>query len=213
MSLSIIVARAANGVIGNDNKLIWHLPDDLKMFKSRTMGRPIIMGRKTFESLPKVLPGRVHYVLTGNRAYTVPEGVYVFHTVKELLSVLPEGENFIIGGEKMYEAMFPYADKMYITEIEKEYNGDAVFPSFRKEEWKETESVMGKGDPVHRFVTYERVPRKRIIRLSKSGCGLQTGRMYAETSGVRLALGGIGGKHRISSRRDRFFYASGSAAL
>ena len=69
MSLSIIVARAANGVIGNDNKLIWHLPDDLKMFKSRTMGRPIIMGRKTFESLPKVLPGRVHYVLTGNRAY------------------------------------------------------------------------------------------------------------------------------------------------
>ena len=147
MSLSIIVARAANGVIGNDNKLIWHLPDDLKMFKSRTMGRPIIMGRKTFESLPKVLPGRVHYVLTGNRAYTV----------KELLSVLPEGENFIIGGEKMYEAMFPYADKMYITEIEKEYNGDAVFPSFRKEEWKETESVMGKGDPVHRFVTYERV--------------------------------------------------------
>ena len=137
MSLSIIVARAANGVIGNDNKLIWHLPDDLKMFKSRTMGRPIIMGRKTFES--------------------VPEGVYVFHTVKELLSALPEGENFIIGGEKMYEAMFPYADKMYITEIEKEYDGDAVFPSFRKEEWKETESVMGKGDPVHRFVTYKRV--------------------------------------------------------
>lgn len=151
------VARAANGVIGNDNKLIWHLPDDLKMFKSRTMGRPIIMGRKTFESLPKVLPGRVHYVLTGNRAYSVPEGVYVFHTVKELLSALPEGENFIIGGEKMYEAMFPYADKMYITEIEKEYDGDAVFPSFRKEEWKETESVMGKGDPVHRFVTYKRV--------------------------------------------------------
>lgn len=61
----------------------------------------------------------------------------------------------------MYEAMFPYADKMYITEIEKEYNGDAVFPSFRKEEWKETESVMGKGDPVHRFVTYERVRDKR----------------------------------------------------
>ena len=127
MSLSIIVARAANGVIGNANKLIWHLPDDLKIFKSRTMGRPIIMGRKTFESLPKVLPGRV------------------------------QGENFIIGGEKTYEAMFPYADKMNITEIEKEYDGDAVFPSFRKEEWKETESVMGTGDPVHRFVTYERV--------------------------------------------------------
>lgn len=127
MSLSIIVARAANGVIGNDNKLIWHLPDDLKMFKSRTMGRPIIMGRKTFESLPKVLPGRVHYVLTGNRAYSVPEGVYVFHTVKELLSALPEGENFIIGGEKTYETMFPYADKMYVTEIEKSMTAPRYF--------------------------------------------------------------------------------------
>lgn len=144
MSLSIIVARAANGVIGNDNKLIWHLPDDLKMFKSRTMGRPIIMGRKTFESLPKVLPGRVHYVLTGNGAYSVPEGVYVFHTVKELLSALPEGENFIIGGEKMYEAMFPYADKMYITEIEKEYDGDAVFPSFAKKNGKRRNLSWGR---------------------------------------------------------------------
>ena len=145
MSLSIIVARAANGVIGNDNKLIWHLPDDLKMFKSRTMGRPIIMGRKTFESLPKVLPGRVHYVLTGNRAYSVPEGVYVFHTVKELLSALPEGENFIIGGEKMYEAMFPYADKMYITEIEKEYDGDAVFPFFPQRRMERDGICHGEG--------------------------------------------------------------------
>ena len=107
MSLSIIVARAANGVIGNDNKLIWHLPDDLKMFKSRTMGRPIIMGRKTFESLPKVLPGRVHYVLTGNRAYSVPEGVYVFHTVKELLSALPEGENLSSAGKRCTKPCFP----------------------------------------------------------------------------------------------------------
>ena len=77
MSLSLIVARAKNGVIGDKNTLIWHLSDDLKMFKNRTMGRPVIMGRKTFESLPKLLPGRVHYVLTGNREYKVPEGVRV----------------------------------------------------------------------------------------------------------------------------------------
>ena len=84
MSLSIIVARAENGVIGKDNRLIWHLSDDLKRFKSLTMGHGIIMGRKTFESLPKVLPGRVHYVLTGSRDYEAPEGVRLFHSVEEL---------------------------------------------------------------------------------------------------------------------------------
>lgn len=157
MILSIIVARGANGVIGNDNKLIWHLSDDLKMFKKLTMGRPIIMGRKTFESLPKVLPGRTHYVLTGNREYKAPEGVCVFHTLEELLAALPEGENFIIGGGKMYKEMLPYADKMYITEIEKDYDGDTVFPEFSKAEWKETASVPGEGEPKHRFATYERM--------------------------------------------------------
>ena len=112
MSLSIIAARAANGVIGKDNRLIWHLSDDLKRFKALTMGHPIIMGRKTFESLPKVLPGRVHYVLTGNRDYKAPEGVLLFHTVKDLLSALPEGESFVIGGEHMYREMMPHADTL-----------------------------------------------------------------------------------------------------
>lgn len=107
MSLSIIVARAANGVIGNDNKLIWHLPDDLKIFKSRTMGRPIIMGRKTFESLPKVLPGRVHYVLTGNRAYSVPEGVYVFHTVKNCSLLFLKGRTLSSAGKRRTKPCFP----------------------------------------------------------------------------------------------------------
>lgn len=157
MSLSIIVARAANGVIGNDNKLVWHLSDDLKMFKKLTMGRPIIMGRKTFESLPKVLPGRIHYVLTGNRSYIAPEGVRVFHTLKELIAALPGGECFVIGGGRMYEEMLPYADKMYVTEIEKDYDGDTVFPSFSGKEWKETVSAEGEGEPRHRFVTYERI--------------------------------------------------------
>ena len=89
MSLSIIVARARNGVIGKDNRLIWHLSDDLKRFKTLTMGHPIVMGRKTFESLPKVLPGRIHYVLTGNPDYKAPEGVLLFHDVKKLLAALP----------------------------------------------------------------------------------------------------------------------------
>ena len=156
MSLSLIVAKAKNNVIGKDNQLIWHLPDDLKRFKNLTMGHPIVMGRKTFESLPKVLPGRVHYVLTGNTNYKAPEGVLLFHTVKDLLAALPEGENFIIGGEHMYKELLPFADTMYITEIEKDYEGDAYFPPFDLAEWKLVESVKGEGKILHRFCTYKK---------------------------------------------------------
>lgn len=157
MSLSIIVARARNGVIGKDNQLIWHLSDDLKRFKTLTMGHPIVMGRKTFESLPKVLPGRVHYVLTGNPDYKAPEGVLLFHDVKELLAALPAGESFVIGGEHMYRELLPYADTMYITEIEEDFEGDAYFPRFDPFRWKLEESVEGEGKLPHRFCTYRKV--------------------------------------------------------
>ncbi len=156
MSLSLIVAKAKNGVIGKDNRLIWHLSDDLKRFKALTMGHPIIMGRKTFESLPKVLPGRTHYVLTGNRNYKVPEGVLLFHDVKELLSALPEGENFLIGGARMYEELLPYVDTLYITEIEKSYEGDAYFPELDPSAWDLSEKVEGEGPIPHAFCTYKR---------------------------------------------------------
>lgn len=157
MSLSIIVARARNGVIGKDNQLIWHLSDDLKRFKTLTMGHPIVMGRKTFESLPKVLPGRVHYVLTGNPDYQVPEGVLLFHDVKKLLAALPAGESFVIGGEHMYRELLPYADTMYITEIEEDFEGDAYFPRFDPFRWTLEESVEGEGEFPHRFCTYRKV--------------------------------------------------------
>ncbi len=156
MSLSLIAAKASNNVIGKDNRLIWHLPDDLKHFKTLTMGRPIIMGRKTFESLPKVLPGRVHYVLTGNKDYRAPEGVLLFHTLDALLAALPEGENFIIGGARMYQELLPHADTLYITEIEKDYEGDAYFPDFDKKEWTLIERVEGEGNIPHAFCTYKR---------------------------------------------------------
>ena len=156
MSLSLIVAKAKNGVIGKDNQLIWHLSDDLKRFKALTMGHPIIMGRKTFESLPKVLPGRTHYVLTGNRSYKVPEGVLLFHDAKELLAALPEGENFLIGGARMYEELLPYVDTLYITEIEKDYEGDAYFPELDPSAWDLTEKVEGEGNIPHAFCTYKR---------------------------------------------------------
>lgn len=160
MSLSIIVARARNGVIGRDNQLIWHLSDDLKHFKALTMGHPIVMGRKTFDSLPKVLPGRVHYVLTRNPDYKAPEGVLLFHDVKKLLAALPQGESFVIGGEHMYRELLPYADTMYITEIEEDFEGDAYFPRFDPFRWKLEESVRGEGKLPHRFCTYRKVNRE-----------------------------------------------------
>ena len=143
MSLSIIVAVASNGVIGGDNKLLWHLPDDLQWFKKCTMGRPIIMGRKTFESLPKVLPGRIHFVLSKNTGYKVPEGVKLFSDVDILLQSLPEGENFIIGGANIYKLLFDYADKMYITKLGISYDGDAYFPTFDEKQWTLVESTKG----------------------------------------------------------------------
>ena len=160
MSLSIIVARARNGVIGRDNQLIWHLSDDLKHFKALTMGHPIVMGRKTFDSLPKVLPGRVHYVLTRNPDYKAPEGVLLFPDVKKLLAALPQGESFVIGGEHMYRELLPYADTMYITEIEEDFEGDAYFPRFDPSRWKLEESVRGEGKLPHRFCTYRKVIRE-----------------------------------------------------
>ncbi len=156
MSLTIIAAVAANGVIGRDNRLIWHLSDDLKRFKALTMGHPIIMGRKTFESLPGVLPGRTHYVLTGNAAYAAPEGVVLCHTAEELLAALPEGESFVIGGAAVYRLLLPRADRMILTEIGQDYEGDARFPDFDRSLWRVTASEDGTGEPPHRFVTYER---------------------------------------------------------
>lgn len=156
MSLSIIVARAANGVIGRDNRLLWHLKDDMAWFKKTTMGHAILMGRKTFESLPKLLPGRAHYILTGDRNYKAPEGVHIFHHPEDLLASLPKGENFVIGGGEMYKLFFAHADTLYITEIEKNYEGDTYFPDFDEGEWNVVSTVKGEGEIPHRFVVYQR---------------------------------------------------------
>ena len=150
--LTIICALAKNRVIGKDNRLIWHIPEDLKRFKALTMGHPIVMGRKTFESLPGVLPGRTHYILTGNRDYKAPAGVICCHSVPELLERLADKDAFVIGGASVYRTLLPYAKAMELTELEKDYEGDAYFPEFSKEEWKETASEVHEG---YRFVRYE----------------------------------------------------------
>ena len=120
--LALIVAVAHNRVIGKDNTLIWHLPNDLKFFKEKTTGHVIIMGRKTFESLPFLLPNREHWVITRDKGFDAPEGVKIFHSPEaaaEAARVLDAA--YVLGGAQVYEAFLPYVDTMYITEVDHEF--------------------------------------------------------------------------------------------
>lgn len=146
--LSIIVAKAKNNVIGKNNKLIWNIPDDLKRFRKLTTGHTIIMGRKTFESLGRVLPNRLHIILSTDRNYKVDdENVQVINDVNEIDKYInDEEEHFVIGGAMIYKLLMPKCSKLYITQIEKEFEGDAFFPEINKEEWKIVNEEMGPKD-------------------------------------------------------------------
>ncbi len=146
--LSIIVAIANNNVIGKDNKLIWHLPEDLKRFKKLTTGHTIIMGRKTFESLGRVLPNRKHVVLCNDMALNIDdENVEVLPDIRLLDKYInSEEENFVIGGATIYKLLMPYAKKMYITKINQDFEGDVYFPEIKDEEWQEISKEPGLKD-------------------------------------------------------------------
>ncbi|ADL53554.1 dihydrofolate reductase [Clostridium cellulovorans] len=135
--LSIIVAKSQNHVIGKDNELIWRISEDLKRFKKLTMGNTIIMGRKTFESLPGILEGRHHIVITRNKDYKVDnENVTVLYDINQVKNCIKEDqENFIIGGEQIYKELLPSTDKIYLTEVDREADGDAYFPILDEKAW------------------------------------------------------------------------------
>ena len=160
--LSIIVAKAKNNAIGKDNQLLWHLSDDLKRFKTLTTGHTIIMGRKTFESLGRVLPNRKHIVFTQNSDFKVnDENVKIVHSMLEIQEYIEnKEENFVIGGAMIYNLLMPYANKMYITEIHKDFEGDTVFPKINLDIWKEVSREKGEdieqNDLEYDFVVYER---------------------------------------------------------
>lgn len=157
--LSLIVAKAENNVIGKDNKLLWHLPEDLKRFKNLTTGHTIIMGRKTFESLGRVLPNRKHVVFTQNPNFKVDDvNVKIVHSLSDIQEYVEDkNENFVIGGEKIYNLLMPYVSKMYITEIHKDFDGDTFFPNVDLESWKETSrEKMNADDFDYDFAVYER---------------------------------------------------------
>ena len=160
--LSIIVAKASNNVIGKNNSLIWHLPEDLKRFKALTTGHTIIMGRRTFESLGRVLPNRKHVILCNDMEMDIKdENIEILEDISMLDKYInSEEENFIIGGATIYRLLMPYANKMYITEIEQEFEGDVSFPEINKEEWNIVETEKGLKDEKnpydYNYVTYVR---------------------------------------------------------
>ncbi|WP_195989595.1 dihydrofolate reductase [Clostridium sp. D53t1_180928_C8] len=129
--LSIIVAIAENNIIGGDNKLLWHIPEDLKRFKSITSGNTIIMGRKTFESLPGVLPNRKHVIITRDKNYYVDnENVEVIHSLSEVINKYKNSSEaaFIIGGGEIYKQLIHSVDNLLLTKVFKSFDGDTSFP-------------------------------------------------------------------------------------
>jgi dihydrofolate reductase len=156
--LSIIVAVAHNGVIGVNNTLPWHLPEDLKRFRALTMGHHIIMGRKTYDSLGRLLPGRTTVIVTRNENYKV-EGALVAHSLEAAIALCEDDEEvFLIGGAELYQTGLKLAHKLYITEIELDVAGDAFFPKLVSTEWQETEREAHTSEKGLKFsyVTYLR---------------------------------------------------------
>ena len=160
--LSIIVAKAKNNIIGKNNALIWHIPEDLKRFKMLTTNHTIIMGRKTFESLGRILPNRKHVILCNDAEMKIEdERVEIVDDISKLDGYIhSEEENFVIGGATIYRLLMPYATKMYITEINQEFEGDVSFPMINMEEWKVTQVEDGLKDENnpydYQYVTYVR---------------------------------------------------------
>lgn len=136
--LSIIVAKASNDVIGGDNKLLWHISEDLKRFKEITSGHTIIMGRKTFESLPKVLPNRHHIIITRDKNFKVDSSqVEVVNDINYIVDRFENSDEevFVIGGGEIYKALLPKCKKLYLTRVYKDFNGDTKFPEITLDEW------------------------------------------------------------------------------
>ena len=164
MKISLIVAMASNRAIGINNRLPWHLPADLRKFREITMGSPILMGRKTYDSIGRPLPGRTNIIISRDPAYRQP-GCLVFNEIDRAIENcqhLPE--IFVIGGSSFYESMLPMADTLYLTEVKQTFAGDTFFPEIHPEHWLETEREDIHEDPdvafSYSFLTLERVQKQ-----------------------------------------------------
>lgn len=161
MILSVIAAIGKNNELGKDNKLLWDLPADMRHFRETTSGHPVIMGRKTFESIGRALPKRRNVVITRDTNYT-HEGIEVVHSLQEALNLFKDSseEAFIIGGAEIYKQSLPFANRLYITRVESNFDADAFFPEIGTE-WKETFQDSYAPDAEHAFpssfIIYEKI--------------------------------------------------------
>lgn len=148
--ISIIVAVAQNGVIGCHNRLIWHISEDLKRFKTLTTGHPVIMGRKTYESIGRPLPNRRNIVVSRNADLTI-EGVEVVASLERAIEMCENDDPFVIGGGEIYRAALPLADRLYLTQVDQSPEGDTFFPNIEPTKWREVAREEHNG---YRFIDY-----------------------------------------------------------
>ena len=156
--VELIVARADNNVIGHEGRLPWHLPEDLRQFKITTMGAPMIMGRKTFQSLPGLLPGREHIVLTHDQGWKA-RGAKVAHSREEALALAAGDRVSVIGGAEIYALFLPIAERIHLTEVHVAPEGDTFFPQLNSRDWNVARGNRqpAKGDaPAYTFILMER---------------------------------------------------------
>lgn len=166
MILSAIVAVAENNAIGKNNQLPWHLPEDLKFFKRTTLGKPVLMGRKTFESLGKPLPGRLNIVLSRQKDLKLPEGVLLFDNIDDAIEQLQDQQEvFIIGGGKIFEETLKVTDRLYLTQIKTVVtDADAFFPHIDHAHWKLAWEEKHIADEKHKYdYTFQRWERIKQI--------------------------------------------------
>ena len=147
----MIAAAAENNALGKDNQLLWHLPDDFKRFRELTTGHPIIMGRKTFESFPKPLPNRQHFIITRDKNYQVnhPSCLVVNSLEEALAAVAQNQDSYIIGGGEIYKLALPHTDKIELTRVFDRFDGDAFFPEIDPEDWQLAEEIFHPKDEKH----------------------------------------------------------------
>jgi dihydrofolate reductase len=161
MLISLIAAVARNGVMGRAGGLPWRLPDDLRRFKALTMGKPVIMGRRTYESIGRALPGRLNIVLTRQPGFRA-DGCAVVATPEDTLRAAGEaGEAIVIGGAEVYRAFLPLATRLYLTEVDADVVGDVRFPAWNPEDWIETSRARHEADAEHAFAFAYRVLERR----------------------------------------------------
>lgn len=163
MIISLVVAASNNNIIGKDNGLVWNLPDDMKHFKNVTWGMPVVMGRKTFESFKKPLPGRKNIVLSNQKGLKI-DGAIVLNSTKDVAFMVKEAdvkELMVIGGGEIYKMYYPKANRIYMTRVDTVIEGDTSFPVIEEKEWRLISSIKNSADEKHAFdYTYEVWERK-----------------------------------------------------